>query len=382
MAKFKRVFAGDINSSIIPQNLNKYTRLAQIIEVDGTSGKCSIRFLDMPSSRTDVIILQTSPGVFNIPEIGSICAVVFDINARPFIIGYINLGHESRVKQLSTLPKFKSGEKFFEAGGSYFYIKKNGNIIISTLSGNFLEIENTTGSLKFETVNWKVVTEGGLFYFGLVKRLIPNVDGTTSYKNVSNIIGDNYTELNLKVMETADGSLGVDETAEPLIDLTLGTLIDKDGNKITKNDTISPLSSKEVLLRLTLKNGTQIDVDKEGRCSIKGIKLNINEGSVDSNDPDVLLELETNDTNLGTKGQHVAREHDEVTIPITSTYTDPDHAGLIIKNEENFAMLNKLATAFISPIGPCFFNPGILINNEALKGEITEGAKNVYVGDK
>ncbi|MFA5398660.1 MAG: hypothetical protein WC346_21780, partial [Methanogenium sp.] len=133
---------------------------------------------------------------------------------------------------------------------------------------------------------------------------------------------------------------------------------------------------------LKLKNGTQIDVDKEGRCSIKGIKLNINEGSVDRDDPDILLELETNNTNLGTKGQHVAREHDEVKIPITSTYTNSEHAGLVTKNEENFAMLNKLATAFISPIGPCFFNPGILINNEVLKGEITEGAKNVYVGDK
>lgn len=379
--RYKKPYLGDITSSIVPQNLNRYARLAQIMDVDGEAGTCSIRFFDMPSTRTEAFLIQPSPGVFNIPEKGNIVVVFFDQFSRPFITGYINLGHENRVKNLQTLPKFKPGEKFFEAGGSYFYIRNNGNIIISTLSGNYLEIENNTGSLKFETVNWKVITEGGLFYFGLVKRLVPDSSGNYVYTPINNLIGDSYTELNLKVMESADGTLGIDQNVEPLIDLTLGTLIDNNGNKITKNDTISTLPTKEVLLHLKLKNGIQIDIDKEGRASIKGIKLNINEGSVDNNDPDIVLGLETNNVALGTKGQHVAREHDEIVIPITSVYTDSEHVSLSNKNIENFAMLNKLATAFISPMGPCFFNPGILVNNETLKGEITEGAENVIVGD-
>lgn len=379
--RFAKKYLGDISSTIIPQNLNRYARLAQITDVDGEKGTCSIRFLDIPSSRTDVMLVQPSPGFFNIPEKGDICIVVFDQYARPFIVNYINLGHESRVKTLSTLPKFKAGEKFFEAGGSYFYIKRNGNIVISTLSGNYLEIENTTGSLKFETVNWKVVTEGGLFYFGLIKRLMPDTTGNFSYQPINSITGDSYTELNLKVMETADGTLGIDSDAEPLIDLTLGTLIDANGNKITKKNTTSLDSNKEVLLHLKLKNGTQIDIDKEGRCSISGIKININAGSVDITDPDIETGLENNDATLGTKGQHVAREHDKIVIPITATYTDEEHKGLTTKNIDNYAILNKIATAFISPIGPCIFNPGILINNEVLQGEITEGATNVHIGD-
>jgi hypothetical protein len=378
----RKSYLGDITSTIVPQNLNRYARLAQIMDVDGKKGTCSVRFLDLPSSRTEVFLVQPSPGIFNIPEKGNICVVIFDQYARPFITGYINLGHENRVKTLNTLPKFKPGEKFFEAGGSYFYIRKNGNIIISTLSGNYLEIENTTGSLKFETVNWKVITEGGLFYFGLVKRLISDTLGNSTYKTVVDLIGNSYTELNLKVMETADGTLGIDQNVEPLIDLTFGTLIDDNGNKINKKEAVATISNKEVLLHLKLKNGIQIDIDKEGRASIKGIKLNINEGSVDSNDPDILLGLETNKTTLGTKGQHVAREHDEIIIPLTFTYTDPEHASLTTKNTENFVVLNKAAAAFISPMGPCFFNPGILVNNEVLKGEITEGAKNIYAGDE
>jgi len=380
--RYKKNYLGDITSTIVPQNLNRYGRLAQITDVDGEVGKCSISFFDMPSVRTEAFLIQSSPGVFNIPAKGSICIVFFDQYSRPFITGYINLGHENRVKNLQTLPKFKQGEKFFEAGGSYFYLKQNGNIIISTLSGNYIEIENNTGSLKFETVNWKVVTEGGLFYFGLVKRLIPDGSGNYVYTQVNNLIGDSYTELNLKVMETADSTLGIDQNVEPLIDLTLGTLIDNNGNKTDKNLNITTNINKEVLLHLKLKSGISIDIDKEGRASIKGIRLNINEGSVDSNDPDIALGLETNNPVLGTKGQHVAREHDEVVIPITAVYTDAEHVSLTEKNTENFAMLNKLATAFVSPMGPCFFNPGILINNETLKGEITEGAENIYVGDE
>lgn len=379
--RFKKNYLGDITSTIIPKNFNRYTRLAQITSVDGDKGTCSIRFLDIPSTRTDVILIQPSEGVFNIPKIGSIILVTFDQYARPWIQGYINLGHENRVKTLKTLPKLKPGEKFFEAGGSYFYIRNNGNIIISTLSGNIIEIENTSGSLKFETVNWKVITEGGLFYFGLVKRLIKESDENYVYKPVLDLIGNSYTELNLKITETADGTLGIDQNVTPLIDLTLGTVINDKGDKLTKNDTNATTANKEILLRLKLKNGTQIDIDKEGRCTLKGIKININNASVDYNDPDIILNLEKNISSYGTKGQHVAREHDEINIPISTVHSDEEHLGLSSKNNENLLVLQKLVPAIITPTGACIAINTAILGQNTLKGEIVEGAKNVYIGD-
>lgn len=376
----KKTYLGDISSSIVPKDLSRYARVAQIVDIDGEKGTCSIRFLDIPSARTDVILLQSSPGVFNFPEVGSVVVVVFDKFSRPYIVGYINLGHSDRVRELKTLPKFKSGEKFFEAGGSYFYIRQNGNIIISTLSGNYLEIENTSGLIKLETVNWKLTTEGGLLYFGLVKRLVS--DGINStYQPITNIIGDSYTELNLKVMETADGTLGIDQNVEPLIDLTLGTLINNEGKKLNKNLKETLFPQKEILLHLKLKNGIQIDIDKEGRLSLKNIKMNINQGSVDIEDPDIELGLESNKGEKGTRGQHVAREHDEVTIPIGLINSSQTHKGLLEKNSLNLDVLTILSKAIISPTGPCFINPGLLGDNTELKGEITEGAKDIYIGD-
>ena len=377
----KKTYLGDISSSIVPKDLSRYARVAQIIDIDGEKGTCSIRFLDIPSVRTDVILLQSSQGVFNFPEVGSVVVVVFDKFSRPYIVGYINLGHSDRVKELKTLPKFKSGEKFFEAGGSYFYIRQNGNIIISTLSGNYLEIENTSGTIKLETVNWRLITEGGLLYFGLVKRLVS--DGVNStYQPITNIIGDSYTELNLKVMETADGTLGIDQNVEPLIDLTLGTLISNEGKKVDKNLEETFVPEKEILLHLKLKNGIQIDVDKEGRLSLKNIKMNINEGSVDADDPDIELGLENNKSEKGTKGQHVAREHDEITIPI-GTSDDEQHLGLNEKAALNLERLTTFITGyFTSPSGPITVVPtsplGVPFD---LKGEITEGAENVIIGD-
>ena len=379
--KTKKTYLGEISSSIVPKDLNKHARLAQVVDIDGEKGTCSIRFLDIPSDRTDVIILQSSQGVFNFPEIGSVTLVVFDVFSRPYIIGYINLGHKDRVRELKTLPKFKSGEKFFEAGGSYFYIRQNGNIIISTLSGNYLEIENTSGNIKFETVNWRLITEGGLLYFGLVKRLVS--DGIKStYKPITNIIGDSYTELNLKVMETADGTLGIDQNVEPLLELTLGTLIDKEGKKLNKNLEETPSPKKEVLLHLKLKNGIQIDIDKEGRVSLQNVKMNINNGSVDIEDPDIELGLESNKSEKGTRGQHVAREHDEVVIPVGSS-EDTKHLGLDGKAIVNLEKLSTFITGyFTTPGGPITINPssplGIPFD---LKGEITEGANNIIIGD-
>lgn len=376
MRRSKR-FPGDLGSILVPRDITKFARVGVVTEVDAQAGTCSVRWYDKPSSQRDVLVTQAFPGGTNLPEKGNVVLAIMDQHSRAFIVGYINLGHESRVKTLNTLPKFKPGEKLFEAGGSYIYLKRNGNVVVSTLTGGIVEFDNTSQTFKFEVVNWKLITEGGSNTFGLIKRLRSNGDGTKSVQSITSLEGDLLTEYNLKVYETADGKAGINPSQTPLVDITLGTLVDVDGNIVDANGTVTTDINKQLVAKLTFKNGIEISIDKEGKANIKGIKLNINNGSVEESD----ATLGENDSTLGTEGQKVSRVHDKVTIPIALAYNDPKFTTLPSKSTSNLSALQTLASAIISPAGPCVLNTALLVGNLALEGEITEGATNVYVGD-
>jgi hypothetical protein len=382
--KTSKRYPGDVGSATVPKDITKYARIGVIQSVDSEAGLCTIRWYDKPSYQKDVIITQSFSGGTSIPEKGSTIIAVLDQFSRAFIVGYINLGHENRVKSLKTLPKLKEGEKFFEAGGSYIYIKRNGSVAISTLTGGVVEFSNTTQTWKYEVVNWKLITEGGTSNFGLVKRMVLNSDGTSSIQAVKNENESFYTEHNLTLYEYADGTVGINPSQTPLVSITFGTVIDKDGNVINKLKNTTLDKTKQLAARLDFKSGIVISIDKAGVIDIRGGKLKLNEPSVDVTDIDAITGLDINDTTKGTKGQHLAREHDKVTIPVSSTYVDDAHKGLINIATSNLAFFQTLATAFISagPGSPCTLNPTVLIGQLKIEGEITEGASNILVGDE
>lgn len=377
MRKAKR-FPGDIASSLVPRDITKFGRVGVILDVDAEAGRCTIRWYDKPAVQKDVIITQSSPGVISLPERGEVVLAIMDQYSRAFIVGYISLGHESKVKVLNTLPKFKAGERFFEAGGSYFYIRRNGNIVLSTITGGLVEFDNSSQTFKLEIVNWKLVTEAGSEVFGLIKRLVPNGDGTKSVQVIENSTGDLLTEYNLKLYETADGLAGINSSQEPLVEIILGTVVDENGQIINANGETELTNVKQIVAKLSFKSGVEILIDKEGKASIKGVRLNINNGSTEETD----TTLGTNNPALGTEGQKVARVHDKTTVPLSPSYTDTKYKTLTEKAVLNQDTLTKLAAAFVSPAGPCVFVPSSLVGNVALEGEVTEGATNVYVGDE
>jgi len=383
--QFRKLFPKDVSSSTVQRDLSKFARVGVIDAVDPQEGTCTVRWMDRPGIRLDVIITQGSPGGFTIPKVGTIVIVVFDAADRALIASYLTIGHAERVKKLNTLPKFAEDENFWEVGGSYIYMRQNGDILLSTLREGYLLLENATGTLKSETVNWKVITEGGINYFGLVKRLVDDIEnpGNKHIETIKDNIGINsLVEYRLKILESADGTLGIDGNTEPILEMVLGNVVDDDGVIIAKDDNVAVSPEKQLCARIKLKSGIQIDIDKEGRVSMKNIKVNINEGSTDIGDPDIALGLETNDSAKGKKGQHSAREHDKITLPIAITRTtEADHLGLITKNSSNLVALQTLATSFMSPMGPCFLNPAVLTDGLELTGEITEGAADVVVGD-
>lgn len=378
----KKLYPSDIKSPIRQRDLSMYSRIGKIEQVYPEKGTCSVFWLDKPGIRHDVLLTQGAPKTFEIPEKGQVVLVQFDHNERARIIRYINLGHASRVQDTKSLPKLKEGDKLWENGGSYLYMKKNGDIVLSTVSQGYFILENNTSTLKSETVNWKVTTDAGILFFGELKRFINNGDGTRSLDSVTDLTGNSYTELRLKVVETSDGMLGLTGIESPFLDLAIGTFVDDEGDTVAKDDKVPVNLNKQLAVRLVLQSGVKIFIDKEGRLSIEGAKININNAYVDSSDSDIAAGLEENSAELGNKGQHAAREHDEITVPISNNgYNDPNHKKLTNLSAENIAVLQTLAAAIMSPNGPCSLNPVLLTGNVHLKGLITEGSENTLIGD-
>jgi len=379
----KKKFPSDLRSDLIQKDFSNFSRIGKIEQVFPERGRCSIRWLDKPGIRHDVEMTQAAYKSFEMPEKGAVVLVAFDHHERARIIRYINLGHEDRIQNIKSLPKLKEGEKFFEVGGSYIYMRRKGDIVISTANQGYFIIENSTGTLKSETVNWKVTTEAGVIYSGIIKRFVDDGTGTRSNEIITNVEGDDLTEFRIRLVETADGALGLKGIEDPLVDIAVGTFVDDEGvivNKIDEDTTANP--TKELVARIALKSGITIFIDKEGRLSIEGAIININKAEVDTDDADVTLGLETASTK-GNKGQHVAREHDEVSIPISNSFVDEDHTELADISAENLIALQTLAAAIMSPNGPCSLNPALLSDPSLkLKGSITAGAENVLVGDE
>jgi len=381
MFRFRELYPKDLNSHAIQKDLNKTIRLARITSVNPQEGIVTIQWFDRPGMRTDVVLTQPSANSYFIPKKGTIVLVGFDSRDQARILQYIPIGQSTRVKKLKTLPKLQEDDSFIESGGSYVYVRANGDIIITTATESYLLLENSTGTLKSETTNWKALTQAGYEYLGLIKRFQVNTDGTSSLNLIQDTLGKYLTEYNLKILETADDETGVQGLESPIVSISFGTVVDSQGIVVAKNDALAPSPEKQLAARIDLKSGIRIDIDKEGRVSVSNAKININEAEVDTSDPDISLKLETA-SQKGKRGQHVAREHDKISIPISSSFTDENHTGLTELASTNVQVLQILAAAIMSPTGPCTLNPALIPANTKLQGEITEGADNMYVGDK
>ena len=379
--RFRKLFPKDMSGSGIQTDLSKFTRIGMIDFVDSQAGTCTIRWLDRPGKRYNVLLTQGSPGEFNIPKKGEVVIVGFDHNERARILRYVNLGHATKVKNIKSLPKLKEGEKFWECNGSYLHIKSNGDITLSTLTQGYFTLEADSGTLKEEVINLKSTTEAGSLYFGLIKRFKPD-NGFREFQNISDDFDEVYTEYRLKMVEKGDGTLGISGIENAFIDITLGTYVDNDGVIVNKKDQNTSLyPTKQLAVRIKMQNGVEIFIDKEGRVTANVPKLNLNNASVDIEDKDIQKGLEVNNANKGKKGQHIAREHDKVVIPFSNSYSDENHLGLQDKASSNLTALSMLAKAIISPAGPCELNSALLTGNIMIEGEITEGAINLYAGD-
>jgi hypothetical protein len=380
--RFKKLFPYDaINSSLTQEDLKKYARLAVIENVNTEEGTCAIRWWDRPGGRSDVIITQSNSNSYSFPKNGSVVICVFDKFDRAFITSYISVGNIEKIKNLNTLPKFKPGDQFFEAGDSYIYLQRNGNIILATAQG-YVSLDSNTNTFEQEVTNWKLNTDGINQYNGVVKRFITSSINNRGINIIEKEDGDAFIEHIIKVHETNN------ESSDLLYELKIGTLIDSEGQILSKSGNILDNNSvKQICVDINFSNGMRIVIDKEGYLHIDNAKLFVNNPSVDNSQVDEDREL-TNNTNLGNQGQRVSRVHDEVTIPIGNAYTSDDYKKLNIAAPANIDGLVNILVSLLTGVSgnPVINTAQIIANkgsviNSSLQGIITSGASNIQIGD-
>ena len=386
--RFRKVFPQDLTSPIVQRDLSMYTRIGTIVAVDAATGSCTIKWLDRPGVRYNVLITQASPGEWVIPPRGSVVLVSFDSNERARIIRYINMGQKVRVTQTNTLPNFQEGDRLWEGGNnSYLYMKANGDIVLSAGDQVFISLENATGTYKEEVVNLNLTTEAGTEYFGVLKRFVLGADGTNSIVSIMDPLNPlslttPLTEFRFKMVELANGALALQGISSPLVDIMFGTYTTDAGVITMANGLPAVAYPKELMMKMTTQSGISICIDKEGVVTVSGMKrLNYNNASVDVTDPDIAAGLAINNSALGTNGQHAAREQDPVTVPLGIVPNDPAHLTLISAAESNYKILQYLAQSFVNAGGPCTYNPASMPLSSSLQGVITSGAPNLYIGN-
>jgi len=311
MIRRKKLYPRQLQSPIIQRNLNQYLRTGQIVTVDAERGICDVRWFDRPGVRKDVILTQANNKDWVIPEVGSIVIIGFDSMEQARILRYINRGHASRVIKQHSLPKLKPGESLFEVAGTTLHMRVNGDIVALTPDQNKIQLEASTGTFFTDTINIKNISEAGISFMGLIKRMVTSL-GSKSLQFIKNSSGDYLTEYKLQISEKADNAIG--STEDPIIDIAAGTVVNDDGEALNHVGSVVVADSVNALcLDLIIQRGgtelLNIKIAKDGK-----VYANLAEDVVMHLMKQLLLNAQQIILNNGTKG--AARLDDEVTVTV------------------------------------------------------------------
>ena len=380
----RKIFPKDAESfgSAI-QDLTNHLRIGLISSPDPQTYTANIRWLDHPGFRKGVVLTQGSYKEWHIPKEGAPVLCYVDNKDQVWILRYLNDNIQA-LQESSMIPQLNPGEKCFECEGSFIIMRANGNIELLSDSFARVLLDNVNQAFQVDGIRlFKYFTAASSLVSGVAKRLMASLTGgNIALQPVTDLTGQStYAEHVLKVYEKENDS-------NPIVTITMGNVIDKDGFLTDyQGGTKSVLgnSSKAVALQISMRNGVNISIDKEGVVTFTGAKaINFLNAAVDISDADEILGLQSKMTDGSLKGQHAAREHDAVDIPLGMSYTDPNHAGLATKANQNVSALQSVAAAFMTPMGPCTLIPTNLAPPTSLKlqGEIVDGSAGVYIGDK
>jgi len=194
-----------------------------------------------------------------------------------------------------------------------------------------------------------------------------NTKGNTSKWLVA-VNKEGYTRLNIPAgQDTQKEFNGVSLHCK-----TDGSIILEVGKELSTSN--SPVTN----LGKSNREGRSISIDAEGNIEIR---VKGDQSLLIGADGSVEVVADKINFNKGKEfpvGRNAAaRENDTITVPCVYSL-DARHPKALRYAFSNLGELEKLATMIWSPLGPCFLIP---TSSVTLKGVITEGSENVYIGD-
>jgi len=73
--RYRKLYPKDIGASVFQKDLSGYNRIGVIKDIDTINGLCTVKWVDHPGTRIDVIITQGSSNEWHMPTRGSIVLV-------------------------------------------------------------------------------------------------------------------------------------------------------------------------------------------------------------------------------------------------------------------------------------------------------------------
>jgi len=171
--RFRKMYPQELKGNLFQQDMNRHLRPGIVGEVDVLRGVCTVRWMDRPGTRVNVPLTQGSPREWVMPLPGDVVICSVDSAEQARILRYMNQGQLTRMFELS-LPQMRPGERLWEAGESYVYMKTNGDIEMKTIAAGQLLLGNLSRTFGVNVGNFQVKTDGGKMFFGQVKRVVPD----------------------------------------------------------------------------------------------------------------------------------------------------------------------------------------------------------------
>jgi len=268
---------------------NDRLRLARIDSVDAERGICCLEWLDHPGNRVDVEITQDNWNSWHMPIENQVVICGFDVKDRALILRFMPVGYQARHGDPSegafepedAMRRLEAGEHFWKsAGGAELYMDQNGDIVLSSGAGTYWKL-TANDILSQNSETWRARNEAGQLVMGIVRRIeeFANVGETQSRSKIvtydgSNIVdgGQALVEYQLKIAETADADPTTPNIDDPIVTLTLGTVVDGDGNPVDKDGSVVAAGADDAIaIDIDTRSGIgfRLSVMKDGDVELK-----------------------------------------------------------------------------------------------------------------
>ena len=255
--------------------------LAEIVAVNVEHHTCSILLLRGMDQYDDVLILRT-PGEFSLPRVGDLCAIIWDNQHRPFIIGFYPTYHKQDLEDNKNY-KVQEGERLLQSEfGQKLLMTKTGKIVLSNWEDSGLTIDEQTGIVTLKSTASSIVdTDGTDKRSGVTKRksTVTKRQNTIYSTDGGTITDIGTTSTGVKKLIEDATIITEEDTDTPVYSSVIGNIVVDEGETVGTGDadtieipkhskTDKVLRAKTTYYTSSGTEGIEIEIDIDGNASV------------------------------------------------------------------------------------------------------------------